>query len=85
MATVSTPDELVRWAVSAKPNARVSYFRGYLFRERIMNPPSRREGANAAPHFKTASKAWEMSQIGIVRLFQKRVDDEDYIYIAVKA
>lgn len=82
---VETPEEFVRWATSAKKNSRVSYFRGYLFKERVTSHSSRKEGPNAAPHFKVANKAWEFSQLGVVKLFQKRVDDEDYIYIAVKA
>lgn len=82
---VETPEQFVEWATTAKKNSRVSYFNGYLFRERITNHPSRVSGANAAPHFKLANKAWEFHQLGIVRLFQKRMGDEEYIYIAVKA
>lgn len=82
---VETSEQFVEWATTAKKNSRVSYFSGYLFRERITNPPSRVSGPNAAPQFKLASKVWEFHQLGIVRLFQKRLGDEEYIYIAVKA
>lgn len=82
---VETPEQFVEWATTAKKGSQVSYFNGYLFRERIVNPPSRVSGHNAASKFKLASKAWEFYQLGIVRLFQKRMGDEDYVYIAVKA
>lgn len=82
---VETPEEFVRWATSAKKNSRVSYFRGYLLKERLTNHTTRKEGPHAAPHFKLASKAWEFYQLGIVTLLQKRIADDDYIYIAVKA
>lgn len=82
---VDTSEEFVRWATNAKKNSRVAYFRGYLFRDRVTSHSSRKEGPNAAPQFKLANKAWEFYQLGIVKLVQKRIDDEDYIYIAVKA
>lgn len=81
---VETPEQFVDWATTAKKGSRVSYFNGYLFRERIVNPPSRVSGYNAATKFKLASKAWEFYDLGIVTLCQKRLGDEDYVYMAVK-
>lgn len=85
LKTVKTPEEFVNWATSAKSNSRVAYFRGFLLKERLTNHTTRKEGPNAAPHFKLATKAWEFYNLGIVKLFQERVSDDDYIYIAVKA
>ena len=85
LTKIDTPEEFVRWATYAPKNAKVAYYRGYLFRDKLTNHPSRTSGANAAPQFKTATKAWEFHRLGVVYLFQNRVDDEDYIYIAVKA
>lgn len=82
---VETPEQFVDWVTTAKKGSRISYFNGYLFRERVTNPPSRVSGSNAAAKFKLASKVWEFHQLGVVRLFQKRMGDEDYVYIAVKS
>ena len=77
-------DALVRWATGARKNDRVSYYRGWLMKERMKLHPHEIRGPSALPRFQIANKAWEFMELGVIRLFQQRVGDDDYIYIAVK-
>lgn len=75
----------VAWATSAKPGARSGYYRGYLHRDRVHHQMSIQHSNGYTPDsLRCAGKAWEMYELGVVTLVQKRMGSEDYIYIAVK-
>lgn len=81
---LDSPETFTKWASHAKRGQKASYFRGWLMHERMTNHSSRTTGPNAALYFKTCNKAWEFYTMGVVTLVQKRMGEEDYIYMAVK-
>jgi hypothetical protein len=56
------------WAEVAKPGERRIYFTGYLARSQGMAALAR--------------AAWELQDAGVVHIFQMRVGEEVYAYIA---
>ena len=80
---VNTPEDFIRWATNAKPGHRVCYYRGWLMKDRMSKLPQMVKGGVMFPEFQTPQKAWDFYEIGSVELFQKRLGDEDYLYIAV--
>jgi len=53
-------------------------------KDKLSKMPTLVKGTLSVPEFRTADKAWDFYRVGSVELFQKRVGDEDYLYIAVK-
>lgn len=84
LSFVETPEEFVRWATSAKPGYKISYYRGWLFKDKMVQAPEIVKSGALPVEFQTAHKAWDFYESGIVDLFQKRLGDEDYLYIAVR-
>jgi len=82
--SVDTPEDFTRWATSAKKGHRICYYRGWLMKDKLSKMPTLVKGTLSVPEFRTADKAWDFYRVGSVELFQKRVGDEDYLYIAVK-
>lgn len=81
---LDTPEVFTKWATGAQRGQKAYYYRGWLMRERMTNHSSRTHGPNAALHFRTCNKAWDFYNLGVVTLVQKRMGDEDYVYMAVK-
>ena len=80
---IESVDEFIHWVTTAKRGHRVSYYRGWLMKDKLSKMPQMVRGNMILPEFKLADKAWEFHQVGAVELFQKRHGDEDYEYIAV--
>lgn len=80
---VNTAEDFTRWATSAKRGHQICYYRGWLMRDRMSKMPQMVKGDMIYPEFRVAQKAWEFYETGSVLLFQKRIGDEDYAYIAV--
>lgn len=84
MVRIDHPEAFVAWATSAKPGQRADYYRGYLYADRMQDGTTRKGGTSVPTPLRLANKAWEFYELGIVRLVQKRMGNEDYIYIAEK-
>lgn len=82
---IGSPDDFTRWATHAKRNDRIVYYKGLLMRDRQLNENLLGNVEGDIPQFRTANKALEFSDLGIVKLFQDRHGEGDYSYIAVKA
>jgi hypothetical protein len=82
---IDTSEDFTRWATHAKRNDRIVYYKGLLMRDRQLNENLLGNKEGDIPQFRTANKALEFSDLGIVKLFQKRHGEGDYSYIAVKA
>lgn len=78
-------ESFVRWSTSARKGESVVYYRGWLMKERMKLHPHEIRGPAAFPRFQIANKAWEFMELGVVHLFQKRLGDDDYLYVAVKS
>jgi len=85
LIVMADSESLVRWATSARKGEKAAYYRGWLMRERMKLHPHEIRGPAALPRFQIANKAWEFMELGVVKLFQKRLGDDDYLYIAVKS
>lgn len=83
MNFVESADELTRWATSAKTGHRVCYYRGWLMKDKMKDMPYMVKTDQTLPEYKATEKAWQLYEMGVVELFQKRMGDEDYLYIAV--
>lgn len=79
-----TAEELTKWVTSAKLGHRICYYRGWLMRDKLRLMPFSIKTNEIYPEFRLANKAWDFYEMGVVELFQKRLGDEDYLYIAVK-
>lgn len=84
MQFIETPEDLTRWVTSAKVGHRVAYYRGWLMKDKLRMMPFMVKNDMVMPEFKTAHKAWDFYTMGAVELFQKRLGDEDYLYIMVR-
>lgn len=84
MVMIDDSEALVRWATTAKKGSKISYYKGWLMKERMMLHPQEIRGPAALPRFRVANKAWEFMELGVINLFQKRLGFDDYLYIAVK-
>jgi len=82
---IDDSEALVRWATTAKKGAKVSYYKGWLMKERMNLHPMEIRGPAALPRFRVANKAWEFMELGVINLFQKRLGVDKYLYIAVKS
>jgi hypothetical protein len=80
---IQTAEEFVKWATNAKRGHRVCYYRGWLMKDKLSKMPHMVKNDLVLPEFRTAHKAWDFYAMGTVELFQKRMGDEDYLYIAV--
>lgn len=81
---LQTAEEFTKWATSAKSGHRVCYYRGWLMRDKMAKLPHMVKNDLVLPEFRTTHKAWDFYEMGVVELFQKRLGDEDYLYLAVK-
>lgn len=81
---VDSVEDLTRWVTSSKRNQRVAYYRGWLMKEKLSMMPFLAQNELAMPQFKVANKAWDFYAMGAIELFQKRMGNEDYLYIAVR-
>ena len=79
---MQTPEQFERWYKKAKPGDRVSYYEGFLFRERT--ELAFRKVFTVPAHLLPASKAWEMYLEERVALIQKRLGPGHYVYLAYK-
>jgi len=82
---IESPDDFTRWATHAKRNERITYYKGLLMRDRQLNENLLGSTEGEVPQFRTANKALEFSELGVVKLFQQRHGEGNYSYIAVKA
>lgn len=80
---IETAEDFVKWATNAKRGHRVCYYRGWLMRDKMAKMPHMVKNDHVPPEFRTAQKAWDFYEMGSVLLFQKRLGDDDYAYIAV--
>lgn len=84
MKEVSTEDGFTYWLAKARRGEKVAYFDGFLMLERqklIMNGVDRE---SMPQKIKTAAMAWRAYLEGMVELVQRRRDEGEYEYIAVK-
>ena len=82
---IETSDDFTRWATHAKRNDRIVYYTGLLMRDRQLSANLQGGVIGHMSEFRTADKALEFSDLGIVKLFQQRHGEENYSYFAVKA
>ncbi len=82
---ITTAEEFTKWATHAKKGDRVSYYRGWLMRDRMSLKPYQLRLAGAVERFNIAAKAWDFMEMNLIRLVQSRQGTDDYLYIAVKA
>lgn len=85
MKEVDTEESFSWWLSRAHKGEKVMYFDGFLMLERqklIMNGIER----NMMPQrIKTAARAWGAYLNGFVTLVQRKKDEGEYEYIAVKS
>jgi hypothetical protein len=84
MIMIDDPEALVKWATTAKRGSKISYYKGWLMKERMMLHQMEIRGPAALPRFRVANKAWDFMELGVIDLFQKRLGVDTYLYIAVK-
>lgn len=80
---VQSPEDLVKWVTHAKRGDKVCYYRGWLMREKLGKLPYMVRTNSVSEDFLTTDKAWDFYEMGVVELVQKKVSDEDYLYLAV--
>jgi hypothetical protein len=91
MASSPNINLIVRWLEAAKPGARLVYWRGNLSRDRVERSFRVREPGMLVEVLEPCDPADTVARMmlaaekeGTVRLFQKRIEEEDYQYIAVR-
>jgi hypothetical protein len=80
---VNTEDGFYQWLKRAKTGEKVVYFDGFLMLERqkhLLN----NAGVEFPQKIKTAMFAWRTYLEGLVELVQRKRDEGEYEYIAVR-
>lgn len=72
------------WLKGAKKGERVVYYDGFLMRDREVVVRSGFFAEDYPPKIKAAVRAWKAFQNGWVKLVQRKRDELEYEYIAVK-
>lgn len=84
MKEVDTDASFDYWLKRAKKKERIMYYDGFLMRDREIAIRSGIFADDMPPKIKAAIAAWKAYLNGEVLLFQKKRDDMEYEYIAIK-
>lgn len=85
MQQINTAEDFTKWATHAKAGAAVVYYKGFLMRDKMSRLPYIVKSGVVPHEFRTANKAMDFAEMGLVHLFQKRTGDGEFDYLAVKA
>lgn len=83
MREVDNEDRFAYWLMNAKRGSRVMYFDGFLMLERQKHI-MQNNGEPFPPKIKTALLAWRAYLEGLVVLVQRKKDEGEYEYIAIR-
>lgn len=84
MKEVDNDVAFLYWLKRAKKGERVSYYDGFLMRDREVAIQSGFFSDEMPPRIRSAIEAWKAYLDGTVRLFQRKRADLEYEYIAIK-
>ena len=84
MKEVDTEDSLTYWLAKAKKGEKVMYFDGFLMYEKQKFVMAGIPAEGFSQKIKTAMLAWSAYLEGLVVLVQRKRDEGDYEYIAIK-
>ncbi len=85
MKEVDTEDSFAHWLYKAKKGEKVMYFDGFLMYERQKFVMAGIPKEGFPQKIKAATAAWRAYLEGLVVLVQRKRDEGEYEYIAVKA
>jgi len=81
---VDTEDSLTYWLAKAKRGEKVMYFEGFLMYEKQKFVMAGIPAEGFSQKIKTAMLAWRAYLEGLVVLVQRKREEGEYEYIAVK-
>lgn len=84
MKEVDTEDSLTYWLAKAKKGEKVMYFDGFLMYEKQKCVMAGIPAEGFSQKIKTAMLAWRAYLEGLVVLVQRKREEGDYEYIAIK-
>lgn len=84
MKEVDSETAFAFWLKTAKPGERVLYYDGFLMRDREAFLRAGGTVDNFPAKIKAAIHAWRAYLDGAVKLVQKKREDYEYEYIAIK-